>query len=166
MPTETIDIAYVNQPGPGKKLGSLKDTKGEIWGIPPALLGLVSPGSTYEIFYEDREWQGRTYHTVKNIKPVNKLASVANTVVEKAGAAAGGKDPFEKRPTHPVDARRMFICGAFNAHLNNSNITSEEREMTALGEFLDKLDLLWRSKAYLGREKTQLADEMDDDIPY
>lgn len=158
MPSTVVEVAYVNQPRPGAKMGSIKGADGVYYGVPPAMLGLIQQHGVYDIFYEDHEYQGKTYHSVKSLKPVTKTAAAAESVMK---SAAGG---VQRAPTNPVDARRMFICGALNAALHGQGL--EAIQAGPLGEAVEALDVVWRSKQALGREKTELADEMDDDIPY
>lgn len=70
MPEAVVVAQYVNQPQAGKKHGSIKTPEGQYYGVPPAMLGLFKPDGTYKIFYESREFQGKTYHTVKTVSEV------------------------------------------------------------------------------------------------
>lgn len=70
MPEAVIVAQYVNQPQAGKKQGSIKTPEGQYYGVPPAMLGMFKPNGTYKVFYESRDYQGKTYHTVKTVSEV------------------------------------------------------------------------------------------------
>jgi hypothetical protein len=70
MPEVEIEVAYVNQPGPGRKRGSVKSANGQYYGVDPGMLGLFQQGGRYKIFYEDNEFKGKIYSVVKTVSPL------------------------------------------------------------------------------------------------
>jgi hypothetical protein len=103
MSTATVHVRYVNQPGEGKKLGTIKDVDGVVYGVAPEKLSLFQPGHQYSVEYSEREWQGRTFRT---ITAVSNGSGVSIPLPAR-------RPPF--RETSPVDAERMFVCGLLNA---------------------------------------------------
>jgi hypothetical protein len=77
MNTKTVKVKYVNQPKEGRKTGSIKTADGEYFDVWPDQLPKFKQGSSYEVEYASREYNGKTYHTVKSI-------------VNGANGAAGG----------------------------------------------------------------------------
>lgn len=51
MPTATITVEYVNQPKPGKKMGSIKGSDGQYYGVWPNDLNQFRQGETVTIEY-------------------------------------------------------------------------------------------------------------------
>lgn len=66
--TATITVAEASGPGPGKKQGVVVDSTGEKWGYFPDKVGPFQVGAVYAISYTEREWQGRTFKTITQIK--------------------------------------------------------------------------------------------------
>lgn len=67
MPTATINVAFVNPPKPGKKLGNIKTTDDQFYGVDPTQLGQFAPGGTYTIEYDTHVYQGREYKTFRRM---------------------------------------------------------------------------------------------------
>ena len=66
--TETIKVAYVNEPQAGKKQGTIKTEDGRYFGVYPDKLNQFQVGNTYEIEYSSRQWNGKTLHSVTGVK--------------------------------------------------------------------------------------------------
>jgi hypothetical protein len=126
-----VTVAYVNDPKPGKKNGSIKDDQGQYWSVWPNMLRQFEPGETYELDYE----QNGAFRNIKahrHIQPqlhsqsapqqngsrngsvTTITARAIETVraepitVEQPKAQPQQNGAQWYRPTHPRDARRMF----------------------------------------------------------
>ena len=73
----TIKVQYINQPRPGKKLGSVKTEDGRYFQVWPDKLSSFQPGGTYEVEYESSQFNGKTYDKVTSIAAVNGSATPA-----------------------------------------------------------------------------------------
>lgn len=107
MATETIQPLYINMPKPGKSYGSVKLANGNKFVGRAEVLGMMVKGNTYTIETESQDWTNGTVHVITK-------ATLANGAAQAAGS---GHDPYEKRPTPPIDAERMFVAGITNALL-------------------------------------------------
>lgn len=63
----TITPAYVNQPKPGNRSGSIKDQTGQYWGCPPDLLGLFQKGVPVTIEYSTNAKNGNVYYNIESV---------------------------------------------------------------------------------------------------
>lgn len=137
MPSATIGVQYVNPPAQGKKMGSIKDANGNYYGVQPGMLGLFQQGGTYEIFFEDREFQGKTYHTVKTVKPVTQPAAAAQKIV----------GDVQRARTNEADAERMWVCALLGHAIQSGQIDLRTDGHSAVIEhgrqFLEDLILIW-----------------------
>lgn len=155
MQTTTVTVAYVNPPAQGKKQGNIKTDNGDFYGVSPAMLGLFSKGGKYEINYESREYQGKTYHTVTSVK---KLES-------PAPASGGGKTG-----TDPATSENIFVCGIMNALATSGNLGEITPENIAL--LTNNLRMGWRrglvpaGKPTSTMTKQESQDDMNDEIPF
>lgn len=95
MSQETITVAYVNPPAEGKKQATIKTSAGAIYGIAPDKTSYFQVGQTYTVEIAAREFQGRTYKTIKSI-------------VSKQGG--NGSSAPSGRPSH-MTSEEMFITG-------------------------------------------------------
>jgi hypothetical protein len=67
--TRTITVKYSDPPAQGKKQATVKDTEGNIYGYFPDSMQAPQVGQTYEVDFTSREYNGRTYHTLKDLRP-------------------------------------------------------------------------------------------------
>ena len=73
MPTESVTVAYVNEPKSEKGPGSIKDATGryyKVWKTSKhggATLSDFENGKTYDIEYREEEYQGKPTYTVNKI---------------------------------------------------------------------------------------------------
>ena len=72
MNTATIEIKAAEPPPEGKKLGKIETTEGVVYHVWPDKLGLLRPGSTYEVQFSEDEFRGQTYRKIAKIKPTQK----------------------------------------------------------------------------------------------
>lgn len=71
MSKATIEVAYINAPGEGKKQATIKSKDGKVFGIWADKIQDYEAGKTYEIEFTSRDWQGKQYHTIKSATLVN-----------------------------------------------------------------------------------------------
>ena len=137
MPTANIQVAYVNQPAPGKKTGSIKTTEGQFFNVYPKDLGLFQANQSYEIEFSSRDWNGKTYYDF-----VKMAANGAAPPQPRPGGGGGGASlttPY--RLTHPTDAERMFVCGALNAAIQGAQI--DLTSPSSIGQAVVTLRAAW-----------------------
>lgn len=72
MNTATIEIKAAEPPPEGKKLAKVEALDGTIYHCWPDKLGLLRPGSTYEVQFSEDEFRGQTYRKIAKIKPTQK----------------------------------------------------------------------------------------------
>lgn len=80
MPTAAIEVRFVNEPQGSQKTGSIKGAHGEVFSVWPEALPDFQVGKVYDIEFNEREFKGKTYRTVKRIMPRGsaRKAPVAN----------------------------------------------------------------------------------------
>lgn len=69
MPIETVTVAGKADPEMGKKRGRIKSQDGKLFQADPAYLRQVNVGGTYDVEYENREFNGATFRVVESIVP-------------------------------------------------------------------------------------------------
>lgn len=153
MNTATVTVAYVNQPAEGKKQGNIKTDGGDYYGVAPAMLGQFQPKGKYEITYESRDYNGKTYHTVKTVKALGGPAPSTTGSGGKYGA------------TDETTARRIFICGILNSLAHAGKISSpDDAKKWWIG-----LDRVWaevHQPKITTTTKEHTEDEFQDSVPF
>jgi len=146
----TVTVAYVNDPKPGKKIGSIKDDQGHYWSVWPNMLKQFEPGETYELDYE----QNGAFRNIKahrHITPYgHQPRGAAQPAPQQNGHANGRPHKIEVvdraqpkpepivveqpkaqpqqngaqwyRPTHPRDARRMFWTATLGHYIETGRV--------------------------------------------
>lgn len=160
MNTATVTVAYVNQPAEGKKQGNIKTDGGDYYGVAPAMLGQFQPKGKYEITYESRDYNGKTYHTVKTVKALGGPAPSSNT------GSGGNRDE--------ATSENIFVCGIMNAlaanHIGPADITPEN-----IALLTNNLRMGWRrglvpagktATSGMAPKPAQPDDDMNDSIPF
>lgn len=66
MAALTFTIANLYDPKPGKKTGTIKTTSGGWISYWPSDKHLFAEGGTYKAVCDAREWEGKTYYTIKS----------------------------------------------------------------------------------------------------
>ena len=66
MTTLNFTIANLYDPKPGKKVGSIKTQTGEWISYWPSDKGQFQEGGSYSALCDSRDWEGKTYYTVKS----------------------------------------------------------------------------------------------------
>jgi hypothetical protein len=97
MLNSTITCKYVNAAKPEKKNGTIKTQDDMMFLVPKEMLGMFHPGVTYDIEYDQHDFNGTTFKTVR--KFTEKAA---------AAAAAGGGGPT-RSATNPTDSEQIFV---------------------------------------------------------
>lgn len=159
MPTATIEAKYINQPQQGRKLGSVKDAAGTYYGVKPEMLGMFQQGGVYEIFYESRDFKGKTYHSIKTAKPTTATSAAAGKVVANAERAMMNKS----------DAEQAWVC-----HLLGCAIQGGKLDLSVLSEVVQAGQTLLEAKKLIFADKKPAqtqehpgsANDMDDEIPF
>jgi predicted peptidase len=67
----TIEVAYINPPGAGKKQATIKSKDGQLFGIYPEKMGEYRAGNSYEIEFKTRDWNNKKYYTIVNANQVS-----------------------------------------------------------------------------------------------
>ena len=72
MPEILITVQKVQPPeidAAGRRFGAkIYDTAGNKYTINKAMVGMFTPGGRYDVFYEDKTYQGNAYKEVKTVK--------------------------------------------------------------------------------------------------
>lgn len=108
MATQTVNPIYINMPKPGKSYGSIKFANGNKMVGRAEVLGMMTKGNTYTVETETQRWGDGDVEVITKVSLANGSAPAAT---------GNGADPYEKRPTPPIDAERMFVAGALNSLL-------------------------------------------------
>jgi hypothetical protein len=97
-PMTAMTIKYVNPPKPGKKLGTVKDSAGKLYGYNPSELNLT-PGN-WEVAIESREYSGTTYYNITK-------ASAATLPSTPGGTAPWWMAFVSNVVAHAIEADRI-----------------------------------------------------------
>lgn len=112
--TATITPKYVNQPLPGKKLGSIKDQQDVKWFVDPGLLGSFHQGTAITV-----EWEPMKFSDGKESK---KITGVVHGAAPQAAHAVNGAAPSE----HPNRERDIFITGVVGRAMGSGKFGGED----------------------------------------
>ena len=98
---------------------NVQGNDGNWYGVKEQMAPLLVVGQPVEVEITTKEKDGRTFRDIKRImsapgQPPEPVPAFPQNGQAKPGSA---DDPFQKRPTNPVDAERMFCAGALNALL-------------------------------------------------
>lgn len=104
METETVTIAYVNQPKKNPKFGSIKTEGGDYISVPVGSLKLFEVGGTYEISYTyDATGQYKNFKSIVGSSPENKTRAPAKAeemfVMGTIGKCLEGVGTYPDAPT-------------------------------------------------------------------
>ena len=161
MNSAIITVAGVTPPGPGKKQGHVHDTDGNKWNVWADKIPNYRMGVSYEIKYEENEFNGKTFSVIKTANPAN--AAPVTPSGHRAPAQPKPSDGWPGPIPHQIDpkAETIFVCGLCNNAMANANVNPFEVTLTELIAFVDKARSAWRNT--LG--KAQRADDLNDEIP-
>lgn len=143
MPTATIEVAYVNQPKPGKKKGSVKAANGEIYGVWPSDLGRFQVGQQITFNYEESTFNGQTYKSAK----FPKGAPPAPTPM----AASSG----------PAKSEEMFVMGVIGRTLQGTGSFPDPVELT---NWVKAARMAWRDG--FSNKTAEKFSDLNDEIPF
>lgn len=116
----TITVQYANPPKEGKKQGSIKTTDGVVYGVFPDKLGLLRPQQTYAIEFDEREFNGRTYKTIRKVRP----------------AAREPQNDNGRSPSHSLDAEFEFVTRCLPAMISAYMAGSKQETIAAAARML------------------------------
>jgi hypothetical protein len=125
MSTQTqIEVAYVNDPKPGGKKGSVKTKDGAYYGVWADKLSLFKPGGTYEVEYDESQFQGKTYRNIKTDKGIKTILEPGTETPDQYKS-----NGTFKYATNPTDAERMFVCSILNAYVAAGKVMLNSTEI-------------------------------------
>ena len=122
MNTATIEVRAAEPPPEGKKLGKVESADGVVYHVWPDKLGLLRPGSTYEIQFSEDEFRGTVYRKIAKVKPAQKqqngtpaqpqpqsnASDLEHTFVARTLAACIQAGTVAVHPTEMAKAVRML----------------------------------------------------------
>lgn len=174
MPSTIIQVQSVTQPAPGRKRGRIQAANGQLFQADPSFLNSVVGGANYTVEYEDQSFNGATFRVVKNISPTTFPAPVGSPS-SSGGAANPTSHPAPAGRyggTDMATAERIFVCGALNAMLSNTNITPANMTQLEITHLVTNLRGAWGATfgkpTGAGRAVSATAPTaamIDDDIP-
>lgn len=112
----TLTPKYVNQPLPGKKLGSIKDQQDVKWFVDPGLLGSFHQGTAITV-----EWEPMKFSDGKESKKITGVVHGAAPAQSNGAAPAMGNNNT---------GREIFITGVVGRSMGSGKFAIAE--MTAL----------------------------------
>jgi len=164
MPSTMITVQAKQSPAIGKKQGKIQDTAGNLWNVWGDKLQNYREGVTYDIVYEESEFNGHTFNLIKTANPAQAKPPGSVTPVADPRQVIPRNDgwpgPQSTLAANPKD-EMIFVCGVVNNAMSNTNINPFEITLTELIAMVDKARSAWRNT--LG--KSQKADDMNDQIP-
>ena len=161
MNTASITVAFVNPAAAGKKMGNIKLDDGSFYSVSPSMLSQFQPKGKYEVSYEEREYQGKMYRTVKTVKPLS--APTAN---------GGGSGSGKYGSPDPATSENIFVCGVMNALAGAGQLDTAP---TAIALMTNNLRMGWRqgmvpsparATSAMAPKTEVVLDDMNDEIPF
>lgn len=157
MPQTTITVQAIQSPAIGKKQGKIQDTSGAMWNVWGDKIQNYREGVTYDVTYEEQEFNDRKYNLISKGTPSNAAPRLA---AQPKSDGWPGPAPQISMTGTPKD-EMIFVCGVVNNAMSNTNINPFEITLTELIAMVDKARSAWRNT--LG--KSQKADDLADEIP-
>ena len=132
-----ITVAFVNQPKPGKKKGSIKTADGRYFYAWPKQLAQFQNGRVYDVGYIESGEAGALFRNVETVTPVqqeprsrpqqpdlidNRPTNGHAQNGSHIGTRKAASEYWTPKPADPSTARRIFICGLVNAWAHNGRI--------------------------------------------
>lgn len=116
-----ITVASKADPKPGGKQGKVVDTAGNSWQVWQDKLALYHIGGSYRIDnYKTNNFNGRTLNVIDRMTPVGAHIPGALTRTQSAGSI-----PIPSLISKDETPKRIFVCGALNACLNNQSFNPD-----------------------------------------
>ena len=171
MPQAVITVAGITPPPMGKKQGHIIDTVGGKWNVWGDKLPNYRMGVTYNITYEENEFNNAKFFVIKNAEP--------------AGAAPSSRsEPSHREPQNPLPPhqspaavsqsivtekdRQIFVCALMGRAFGNPNTDPFNLERAKIAELgnacFDLFNYLFGPKPK--SQGQQPRDDMDDAIPF
>lgn len=162
MPSAIIEIKtkYANE---GKKLAAFTDASGKRYSVDRLTFGTLQEGGVYDIFWEDKEFQGKPWKHVQTVKPQSSQTAPA---VGKVLASA------ERARTPDAESKQIWVCALLVAAIKagNVNILEGSDLLTATENAMLARERLMDEKVAKPAPKTnsQAApnDDMADEVPF
>lgn len=121
MTAATITVKQANPPAEGKKQGKVRTEDGITYGVWPKMLGLLRPGITYEIEYEESTFgDGRTWRTISKVRRVE-------------GTPQNDNQPA---PSSAVDREFEFVTRVLPAMIQACMVGREQADITEAARML------------------------------
>jgi hypothetical protein len=165
MPVAEVTVKYINQPKPGKKMGSIKTTGDEYYNVWPDKLSLFQAGQNYTIEYDQNEQGFKSFKKMVGGSGAQQVGTTA--VVTGNMAAARAQAP------HKGDAKaeEMFVMGFLNRAYQGSGGVPSETELVAGGTALrNAWQRIFAPVPVPARpsaaNQTVVPDELNDEIPF
>lgn len=155
MNTATITPTYVNQPKPGKKLGSIKDAAGNFYLCPPVLLAGFRVGVPTSFEFKSAPKQDGSGDWL--------------TVTSVAGMAEQPVRQQRGNAKTPEDQENIFVCGVVNHAIAYQGYKLDVRSLTLL---VQDARTAWRegskdSPVQMAASAARVPQaDPDDDIPF
>lgn len=121
MPTTAIKVSFVNEPKPGKKMGSIRTDDGVYYSVYPEKLDMFLPGQSYRINYTT---SASGYHTFKNMATD---AEIDGPIVVPLMVANGRGAPAQPAHTKSVE---MFVMGVIGRTLQSTGTVPDVGTLT------------------------------------
>ena len=118
MTTATITPKYVNQPMPGKKLGSIKDQQDVKWFIDPGLLGSFRQGTAITI-----EWAPMKFQDGSEAKKITGVVHGAAPAQSNGAAPISGNNNT---------GREIFITGVVGRAMGSGKFSITDMHLLAV----------------------------------
>lgn len=158
MPQTEITVRYINEPKPGKKMGSIKDTNDNYYGVWPDKLHTYEVGKTYSIAYDEDHSNGRTFRNIKS----------NYGEVSRGGVAGATSTPA---PSDDEKAADIFVTGVIGRAFHGTgqvpdkatcaSMVRDLREGWKLGH-----ESLSDSLNQAMQDTTHGMKALDDEIPF
>lgn len=135
MSITTVEVEYVNEPKPGKKMGSIKTTDGTYFSVYPDKLEGFKPKGRYEIEYDSSDFKGKTYHRV--LRTVSDLSS---------NGSKGPAQASQAKTTPDQRAAEMFVMGFVNRFYDGfgaAGVTPDQMNYEDIATLIRKARLAW-----------------------
>lgn len=159
---EVITVAEVKWPQPGKKTGSVYDTRGTRWLVWPDQLSNFKQGQSYEIGEtKSSVFNGQKYTTIMSYTPITGSRETPQHNVVSPSA-------FRQAPPPPPKAddrerrRDIFVCGAFNNIMSNPNVNPLVLNKQEVIHLINMLKEAWTNTL----SGTPPRDDMNDEIAF
>ena len=128
MTTAKITVEFVNEPKPGKKMGSIKTKElGHIW-CWPNQLDIFKQGHHYDIEYTING----DFKTFKSMAAPQEQHEEKHDFPEHELLPARTKSPIPASPTDTTLQEHIFVCGIVNNWVSRENSDVTEAKLIAL----------------------------------